>query len=444
MKRIDVSMFVLLLLLTHYLSFLVQDYQILTNMTAFKFRNKKKIFNDPVYGFINIPDELHFDIIENTCFQRLRRIKQVGLSHLVYPGALHTRFQHCLGSMYLMRHAVRILQSKGYEITKDEAQAASLAILLHDIGHGPFSHTLEKTLVHNVSHEAISLLLMQQLNQSLNGKLEEAIAIFKGTHPKKFLSKLVSSQLDVDRLDYLKRDSFFTGVVEGSINAERLISMMEVVDDELAIEAKGIYSVEHFIVARRLMYWQVYLHKTVLSAESMLTKALERAQEISRRRKLFATPALSYFLENVIDLNTFNKDTSVLEKFCCLDDFDIFASLKVWIYDEDPVLSYLSNCIVNRHLFRIELQDESFSEEKMALLHQQAQKRWNLKPDETNYFVVEGHTSNHAYHPKQAKINIIYKDGTTKDISEASDQLNISVLSQPVTKYFVCYPKELV
>jgi HD superfamily phosphohydrolase len=413
-------------------------------MEAFRLRNKKKIFNDPVYGFIDIPDKLHFDIIESSCFQRLRRIKQAGLSHLVYPGALHTRFQHCLGAMYLMRHAVRILQSKGYEITKDETQAASLAILLHDIGHGPFSHTLEKTLVHDISHEEISLLLMHELNQNLDGQLEEAIAVFKGTHLKRFLSKLVSSQLDVDRLDYLKRDSFFTGVVEGSINAERLISMIEVVDNELAIEAKGIYSVEHFIVARSLMYWQVYLHKTVLSAESMLTKALERAQEISRRRKLFATPALSYFLEHIIDVTAFKNDASVLEKFCRLDDFDIFTSLKVWINDEDPILSYLSNSIVNRHLFRIELQDASFSEEKIALLHQRAQKCWNLRTDETNYFVVEGHTSNHAYHPKQAKINIIYKDGSIKDISEASDQLNISVLSQPVTKYFVCYPKELM
>lgn len=411
---------------------------------TFSRSNKKKIFNDPVYGFINIPDELHFDIIEHPYFQRLRRIKQTGLSHLVYPGALHTRFQHCLGSMHLMWEATHILRSKGYQITKEEATSASLAILLHDIGHGPFSHTLEQTIAQDISHEEISLLMMKKLNVVYPNSLDEAIEIFEGTYSKKFLSKLVSSQLDMDRLDYLKRDSFFTGVVEGGINSDRLLAMLEIVENELAIEAKGIYSVEHFIVARRLMYWQVYLHKTVLCAENMLMATLQRAKEISKDRNLFATQPLSFFLKNSYGEDyIFDEASNALDLFSKLDDFDIFTALKAWEYDDDQVLSYLSKCIVNRHLFKIEMQSEPFSEEKIEVLKGKIQKRWCLSKKETEYLILQGHTSNHAYHPKQSKINILYKDGTTKDISEASDQLNISVLSQPVTKYFLCYPKEI-
>ncbi len=405
--------------------------------------NKNKIFNDPVYGFISIPDALHFDIIEHQFFQRLRRIKQLGLTHLVYPGALHTRFHHSLGAMFLMQQAIQVLRSKGHQITKDESIAASLAILLHDTGHGPYSHTLEQTIVKGVSHEAISLLMMQKLNAHFGGNLEEAIAIFKGEHPKRFLSNMVSSQFDMDRLDYLKRDSFFTGVTEGNVNVERLLIMLDVVDNELVIEAKGIYSIEKFIVARRLMYWQVYLHKTVLSAEFMLTNALNRAKELSAQTDLWATPALQYFLKNATGMSDFEQSSEMLEQFSRLDDFDVFTALKVWSGHPDKVLSYLSSSIVNRHLFKVEIRPEPFEEGKIEAIRQSIMRHFSMTATEANYLLIIGETSNHAYHPNQSQINILYKDGTIKDISSASDQLNISVLSHPVTKHFMCYPKEL-
>lgn len=405
--------------------------------------NKKKIFNDPVYGFISIPDALHFDLVEHPYFQRLRRIKQLGLTHLVYPGALHTRFHHSLGAMHLMQEAITILRNKGYAINKEEARAASLAILLHDIGHGPYSHTLEQTIIQGVSHETISQLLMQQLNKEYHGALDETLAIFDDSHPKKFLNKLVSSQLDMDRMDYLKRDSFYSGVTEGNINADRLLAMLEIVDNELAIEAKGIYSVEKFLVARRLMYWQVYLHKTVLSAENILMKVLLRAREIAPDVVQKVTDPLAYFLLKQDGFENLENDQKTLEIYCQLDDFDVFTALKTWCSHPDPVLRYLSIAIVNRQLFKVELSNTEFPASRLAEVRQKIKDHFHLSDKESEYFLINGKTSNHAYHPEQARINILFKDGSLKDISEASDQLNISVLSHPVTKHFLCYPKIL-
>lgn len=407
--------------------------------------SKKKIFNDPVYGFILIPDNLHFEIIEHPFFQRLRRIKQLGLTHLVYPGALHTRFHHSLGAMHIMNQAVAILRSKGHLISNEEAQAASLAILLHDIGHGPYSHTLEKSIVKNMTHEQMSLRIMKQLNCQFEGKLDMAIRIFEGSYPHKFLCKLVSSQLDMDRIDYLKRDSFFTGVSEGTINADRLITMLDIADDDLVIEAKGIYSVEKFLVARRLMYWQVYLHKTVLSAEYMLMNALRRAKQLSMNgTDLPATPALSYFLKNNPSSQDFENDILPLEMFVQLDDFDVFTALKLWQNHTDKVLSFLSKSIVNRNLFKVEISDRPFPAGYIIEIKDKICNKFSLNQHECELLFIEEVTTNHAYHPLHSQINILYKDGSTEDISVASDQLNVSVLSHPVVKYFICYPKSAV
>ena len=414
--------------------------------------NKKKIFNDPIYGFVSIPDELHFDIIEHPYFQRLRRIKQVSMTNLVYPGANHTRFAHSLGAMHLMRRAIQLLRGKGYEITDEELEAASIAILLHDSGHGPFSHTLENSIVHShtlensivhgISHEEFSLKVMQKFNAIHENRLDMAIEIFTGKYYKGFLTKLISSQLDVDRIDYLKRDSFFTGVAEGSVNAERLLEMMEVVDNDLAIEAKGIYSVESFIVARRIMYWQVYMHKAVLSAEYMLRNILKRAKILSQERDLFATPALSFFLKSQ---NPFESDDPdfVLDKFCQLDDYDVMTAVKAWCDDEDRVLSELCRRLTDRHLFKIEMREGAFEPDYIDDIRNKIARLYGWSLEEADFMLLQGVSSNHAYHPKKPAINILYKDGTLKDISEASDQLNISVLSQPVVKHFICYPKEL-
>ena len=386
--------------------------------------NKKKIFNDPIYGFVSIPDELHFDIIEHPYFQRLRRIKQVSMTNLVYPGANHTRFAHSLGTMHLMRRAIQLLRGKGYEISEKELEAASLAIMLHDSGHGPFSHTLENSIVQDVTHEELSLKVMQKFNKIHDGRLDLAIQLFKGEYEKGFLTKLISSQLDVDRIDYLKRDSFFTGVAEGSVNAERLLEMMEVVGNELAIEAKGIYSVESFLVARRIMYWQVYMHKAVLSAEYMLRNILKRAKILSQERDLFATPALSFFLRHQ-------------------NPFDVMTAVKAWCDDSDHVLSELCRRLTDRHLFRIEMREDEFDPNYIEDIRNKIAKLYGWSLKEADFMLLQGVSSNHAYHPKKPAINILYKDGTMKDISEASDQLNISVLSQPVVKHFICYPKEL-
>ena len=405
--------------------------------------NKKKIVNDPVYGFVGIPDELHFDIIEHPLFQRLRRIKQVSLTNMVYPNANHTRFAHSLGAMHLMRRAVHLLRGKGYDITDQELEAASLAILLHDSGHGPFSHTLESSIVQGISHEELSLQIMKRFNELHEGKLELAIKIFTGTYEKGFLSKLISSQLDVDRIDYLKRDSFFTGVAEGNVNAERLLDMMEVVGNELAIEAKGIYSVESFLVSRRIMYWQVYMHKTVLSAEYMLREILKRAKLISQVRPLPATPALSFFLKHQGAFHEGDDMEWVLQQFGRLDDYDVMTAVKWWCEDEDFVLSELCKRLVNRNLFRIEIRQEPFDPDYVDDLLHKIATHYGITLFDASFMLLQGVSSNHAYHPKKPAINILYRDGTLRDISEASDQLNISVLSQPVVKHFICYPKEL-
>ena len=404
--------------------------------------NKQKIINDPIYGFVGIPDALHFDIIEHPYFQRLRRIKQVSMTNMVYPGANHTRFAHSLGAMHLMRRAVQLLRGKGYAITDAELEAASLAILLHDSGHGPFSHTLENSIVSGISHEDLSLMIMRHFNTLHDGRLDLAIRIFTGTYEKGFLNKLVSSQLDVDRIDYLKRDSFFTGVAEGNVNAERLLDMMEVVDNGLAIEAKGIYSVESFLVARRIMYWQVYMHKTVLSAEYMLREILKRARLVSRARPLPCSPALSFFLNRQGDFADEETET-VLEQFAKLDDYDVMTAVKCWCDDPDFVLSELCNRLIHRHLFKIEIAQEPFADDyKDEILHRIA-ALYGISLYDASFMLLQGVSSNHAYHPRKPAINILYKDGSIKDISEASDQLNISVLSQPVIKHFICYPKEL-
>jgi uncharacterized protein len=411
--------------------------------------NKKKIINDPVFGFINIRSELVFDLIEHPYFQRLRRIKQLGLSCMVYPGANHTRFEHAIGAVYLMRSAIAILKLKDQEITDEEADAVTIAILLHDIGHGPFSHALESTIVPGVPHERISILLMEELNRQFNGKLELAIQIFTDNYPRHFLHQLVSSQLDVDRLDYLSRDSFLSGVSEGVISSERIIKMLNVKNDELVIEYKGIYSVENFLIARRLMYWQVYLHKTVLSAEYLLINVLARARElVLLGSDLFATPVFKAFLTHEVTLDdfVFNRRVNgrpVLDLFANLDDNDIIASIKEWQNHPDPVLSYLSNCIINRRLFKIKVSKKPFSEQKIALLHEKICAHFNVSYDQMHYFLIADTISNSAYNKASSeKINVLFKNNKISDIADASD-INLSVFSETVRKYFICYPKEL-
>ena len=404
--------------------------------------NKLKIVNDPIYGFITIPYEIVFDIIEHPYYQRLRRIKQLGLTSLVYPGALHTRFHHAMGAMYLMGEAIEVLKAKGIEISDAEAEGVTLAILLHDIGHGPFSHALETSIVNGISHEDISLLFMDKLNKHFNNKLSLAISIFKNEYKKKFLHQLVSSQLDMDRLDYLMRDSFFTGVSEGVISAERIIKMLTVVNDSLAIEAKGIYSIEKFIVARRLMYWQVYLHKTVLAAEILLVNILKRAKELKLKgEKLFATPTLLLFLENKFTKSDFESKESILQEFSQLDDYDIYASVKVWMKHPDKVMSEMCSMLINRQLFKIELQNSAFSSEQIQATREQIKKAKHLNDSEIDYYVFTDKVTNSAYKSNDEKINILFKNGELKDLATASDQLNISALSKTVEKYFLCYPK---
>lgn len=404
--------------------------------------NKLKIFNDPIYGFVSIPYEIIYDLIDHPHFQRLRRIKQLGLTNLVYPGALHTRFHHAMGAMHLMTEAIEVLRSKGHEITFDEAKGMTIAILLHDIGHGPFSHALEHSIVNNINHENISELLMSSLNEAFEGELTLAISIFKNTYKKKFLHQLVSSQLDMDRLDYLRRDSFFTGVSEGVISSDRIIKMLTVVNDELAIEAKGIYSIEKFIIARRLMYWQVYLHKTVLSAENLLVNILTRAKELAEQKvKLFCTPSLHVFLYNHYSKADFAANPSLLETFAKLDDYDIMASIKVWCDHPDKVLSMLCKNLVDRKLYKVELQKEPFSPEKIQTIKAAVQERFQLTEHETEYFVFARDVENDAYRADDIRINILFKDGTLADITDASDQLNIDVLAKTVKKYYLCYPK---
>ncbi len=406
------------------------------------FSNKLKIFNDPIYGFVSLPYEIIFDLIDHPYFQRLRRIKQLGLTNLVYPGALHTRFHHAMGAMHLMGQAIDVIRSKGHEITEEEAKAVTIAILLHDIGHGPFSHALEHSIVSNVTHEDISELFMSRLNTEFNGQLTLAISIFQNKYKKKFLNQLVSSQLDMDRLDYLNRDSFFTGVSEGVVSSDRIIKMLNVVNDQLAIEAKGIYSIEKFIIARRLMYWQVYLHKTVLSAESLLVNILKRAKELAEKKAdLFCTPALRSFLYNKYSEKDFKTNATLLDIFSKLDDNDIMTSIKVWTSHSDTVLSSLCKQLVDRKLFKVELQNQAFKEEKIKLIKQNIKKRLKLKDKEVNYFVFTGIVSNDAYRSDKIRINILFKDGSVSDIADASDQLSIDVLAKTVKKHYLCSPK---
>jgi HD superfamily phosphohydrolase len=412
-------------------------------MTSTK-QNKKKIFNDPIYGFISIPFEILLDLIDHPYFQRLRRIKQLGLSHLVYPGALHTRFHHAIGCTHLMKKAVENLRERGQEITPEENEAVCIAILLHDIGHGPFSHALEHSLVHGVTHEDISTLVMQELNKDFNGKLSLAIEIFENRYPKKFLHQLVSSQLDMDRLDYLKRDSFYSGVSEGVISSDRIIEMLDVVDDALAVQQKGIYSVEKFIVARRLMYWQVYLHKTVLAAEFMLVNILKRAKELTAQGEdLFASPALKTFLQHHYTREDFKSTPDILKTFMQLDDFDIMGAIKVWSSHEDLVLSELSRMMVNRQLLKIEIDNAAINPQRKQDFLNRTAAHYGISAEQAAYFVFTDSIANNAYNPASDRINILFKDGSLKDITEASDNLNIQALSEPVRKHFMCYPEVL-
>ena len=402
--------------------------------------NKLKIFNDPIYGFITIPNALIFELIEHRYFQRLRRISQMGMSYLVYPGAHHTRFHHALGCMYLMQKTVNVLRFKGVAITEEEENGLYIAILLHDIGHGPFSHAMEHSIVNGVSHESISLLLMEKLNIEFNGSLTLAIQIFKCEYPRKFMCQLISSQLDMDRADYLKRDSFYTGVAEGNINSERIITMLNVVNDALVIEEKGIYSVEKFLVARRLMYWQVYLHKTSLVAEQLLMRMLRRAKELtSKGVELKSSTALSYFLKNEISLKDF--DTDVLEKFSNLDDYDIISAMKEWQNCDDFVLKNLSDMIINRDLLKIKLKNKKIKIESKEKHILKLIDKYGISKEEAEYFVFMGEISNQAYQHDAQQIHILHKSGKIEDIVKASDQLNLKALSKPVTKYYICYPK---
>ncbi len=401
--------------------------------------NKKKIFNDPVYGFISIPYGIIFDLIEHPYFQRLRRIKQVGLTHYVYPGALHTRFHHALGALHLMTEAIDVLRSKDIPISDEEARAVSIAILLHDIGHGPFSHALENTLI-DVSHEYLSLMFMNELNTYFGGKLDLALRIFQDSYPKKFLHQLVSSQLDMDRMDYLNRDSFYTGVSEGVIGYDRIIKMLSVRNEELVVEEKGIYSIEKFLIARRLMYWQVYLHKTALAAEQMLIRALKRAKFLAQAgEKLPVSESLRFFLESPVQER--QKDIGkMLYQFSLLDDVDIMAALKAFMNHEDFVLSYLSKAIVNRRLFRIELKDEAFESDYEAQVRQKIGNHFQLTDEALSFLVIKGKETNMTYSKSKNEISILMKSGKVKPMSEISDH---GIESKIITKYYLCYPKNI-
>ncbi len=380
-----------------------------------------------------------FDIINHPWFQRLTRIRQLGLTYLVYPGAIHTRFQHTLGALHLMSEAIDTLRSKGHDISDAEKEAACIAILMHDIGHGPFSHALEHLLAGDLSHEHLSAFIMKRLGSQYGDVMNEAVKIFKNEHPKKFLHSLVSSQLDVDRLDYLNRDSFFTGVSEGVISSDRIIKMLEISNGDLAVEEKGIYSVEKFIIARRLMYWQVYLHKTVISAEMLLVKIISRAKELALRgAALFSTPAMSGFLYHEYTLNDFENNPDLLEQFVLLDDSDILASVKVWCSHQDKTLAYLCKSLINRNLYKIRLNYNEFDSETVRNLLVRSSEIYQIEPEDAHYYAFTGSIENNAYSSSSEKIKILYKNGEVKDIASASDNLNISVLSDPIKKYYLC------
>ncbi|HRG17606.1 MAG TPA: HD domain-containing protein [Flavobacterium lutivivi] len=404
--------------------------------------NKLKIFNDPIYGFISIPNSLIYDLIQHSYFQRLRRISQMGLSYLVYPGAHHTRFHHALGAMHMMQKAIEVLKFKDVSISKDEENALLIAILLHDIGHGPFSHAMEHSIV-SVHHEEISLLLMNELNKEFEGKLSLAIKVFKGEYHRKFMLQLISSQLDMDRMDYLKRDSFYSGVAEGNINSDRLIQMLNVVDDVLVMEEKGIYSIEKFLMARRLMYWQAYLHKTSLVAELVLTKILKRAKELIQKGVVVeASEPLLFFMKNNVDFDAFSPE--LLKKFVLLDDYDVISAIKGWLFHEDFILRSLSNMIINRDLPKIRIENDKISKQELDMLIEEFCEKTKMSRSEAEYFIYKGKIKNQAYNKETEPIKILKKDKSIDDVVEASDQMSLRALSKPVTKFFICYPKVMM
>jgi len=406
--------------------------------------NKHKIINDPVYGFITIYSDLVFDIIEHPFFQRLRRIRQLGLTDMVYPGALHTRFHHALGAMHLMGNTLDSLRNKGHAISDDEYEASLIAILLHDIGHGPFSHALEFSLVPGIHHETMSHALMALLNDTFGGRLAMAISMFEGSYPRKFFNQLVASQLDIDRLDYLNRDSFFSGVSEGTVGAERIIKMLDIHKDHIVVEEKGIYSIENFLGARRLMYWQVYLHKTALSAEKMLIHIIRRAKKLALDgHEVFATPALAPFLVQDVDADTVLSSPGLLESYAAIDDHDIWAGIKVWAQHPDAILARLSSMLLNRRLFRVLLGNERQEAPVVEALEAKIKEKYNLEPHQTGYFLAKGSISNAAYIASGQHINIKTKGGEVSDIANASDLPNIKAMSKIVTKHYLCWPKDV-
>jgi HD superfamily phosphohydrolase len=406
-------------------------------------QNRKKVINDPVWGFINIPTDFIYEIIQHPYFQRLRRIRQLGLTDFVYPGALHTRFHHALGAMHLMTEALKSLKSKGHAISDEEFEAAQLAILLHDIGHGPLSHALEYTLLNDVKHEKITAHILELLNHQYNGRLKLAISMFNGSYHRPFFHQLVSSQLDMDRMDYLSRDCYFTGVSEGTVGADRLIKMLEIHDNKLVVEEKGIYSIENFLTARRLMYWQVYLHKTTLSAENMIISIIKRAKELSKKNLLnFVPPTLGYFLLHDITIDKFKDDEVVFNTFLKLDDTDIWYAIKTWQQENDFVIRTLCQMVLHRHLFKVAISNEVEAAEKLDDLRVNISKNLPLEDlNDITYFVIKGFISNAAYLSENSQIMIKMKNGSILDVAEASDLPNIRALSKIVKKHYVCWPK---
>ena len=401
-----------------------------------------KIINDPVFGFIKIPKGILYGIVEHPLFQRLNRINQLGLASVVYPGARHTRFQHSLGAFHLMSEAIQNLQQKGQFIFDSEAEAVQAAILMHDIGHGPFSHVLENTLIHGISHEEISLMMMEEINRSMNGQLNLAISIFKGDYPKNFLHQLISSQLDMDRLDYLRRDSFYTGVTEGNIGSARIIKMLNVIDDSLVVEQKGIYSLENYLTTRRLMYWQVYLHRTCVAYEKVLVNMLKRAKElISKGEQVFASPALLYFLENDIDAEWFGSHPEALQNYSELDDSDIWSAMKAWKHHDDKILATLATDMLDRHIFKVEVLEDEPSPERIDELKRHIAKHMDISYDDAHYMMSVNTIQKDMYNVDDDKIQILYKNGEIKDISEASELLNVQLLSKKIRKYYLCYQR---
>ena len=405
--------------------------------------NDAKIINDPVFGFIKIPRGLLLDIVQHPLMQRLTRIKQLGMANVVYPAAQHTRFQHSIGAFHLMSEAILSLQQKGHFIFDSEAEAVEAAILMHDIGHGPFSHVLENTLITGISHEKISLLMMEQINQEVQGALNLALKIFKGDYPKKFLHELISSQLDMDRLDYLRRDSFFTGVTEGNIGSARIIKMLDVVDDKLVVNSKGIYSIENYLTTRRLMYWQVYLHKTTVAFEKMLVNTLRRAKLLAHQGKeLFASPALRYFLYNDLDAAFFEAhQEEALRNYGLLDDSDIWCALKDWMSSDDQILSLLATNLINRHIFRVEIHEEPITQERIDEVLKILMAYYGISREEVSYLISVDIIEKDMYDVNDDRIDILYRDGTIRDIADASEILNVALLSKKIRKYYLCFQR---